>query len=161
MGTGALPPTEIRQDVGLPLSLTARPTVIEFVAPDRLVMVTVGGAIVRALAVVAGPVPAALTALTLTVTVSPSPKPLSSTAVAVTVCSRPPADTTYPVMGRPLSAAARQVARTVPGLSTVEATSCRTAPGLVNGTTVLLVGDGCVPAPLSLTATTVKAYCVP
>ncbi len=37
----------------------------------------------------------------------------------------------------------------------------RGAPGAANGTTVLLAGDAFEPAPLSLTETTVNAYCVP
>ena len=42
---------------------------------------------------------------------------------------------------------------------TVDASSDCGLPGTVNGTTVLLTGDGFDPAPLSLTAMTVNAYC--
>src|SRR5690606_47196 len=50
----------------------------------------------------------------------------------------------------------------VPGLvGSVAAVRLRGGPGTVNGTTVLLTGDGSLFALRSLTVTTVKAYCVP
>jgi hypothetical protein len=61
-----------------------------------------------------------------------------------------------------LSGAAAQATRIVPGWSaTVVAARLPGRPGTVNGTTVLLTGDAVEPAPFSLTATTVNAYCVP
>jgi len=87
--------------------------------------------------------------------------PVSVTPVPVTSWLVPPAVTTYFVIGRPLSSAGCQDTWMAPFASTVTAWTFFGALGTVNGTTVLLIGDGFEPAPLSLTATTVNAYCVP
>ena len=50
----------------------------------------------------------------------------------------------------------------MPGRSaTVAARRSTGCPGAANGTTVSLTGEAAEPAPRSLTATTVNAYCVP
>jgi hypothetical protein len=77
--------------------------------------------------------PAALTARTWTATVSPAPKPSRTTCVSpVTSTLRPPARTTYRVIGRPLSAGADQPTRTAPAVSpTVAASTPSGRPGVV------------------------------
>ena len=127
------------------------------------VIVTVGLATVRAVAVPGSPSPASFTAFTSTATFSPAPKPVRVTAVpSVTSVVLPPAATRYFVTGRPLSTAACQPTWTAPAWSpTVAASTPSGLPGLVNGTTLALGGDAADPAPRSLIATTVNAYCLP
>src|SRR5262245_32460139 len=113
---------------------------------------------VRAVAVASGPEPASLTAWTLTGTATSSPNPASVTDVPVTSWVLPPASTTYVVIGRPLSAAACQLAWIAPRWpGSVAAVRLRGRSGAANGTTVLLSGDGWLPALRSLTVTTVNA----
>ncbi len=65
-------------------------------------------------------------------------------------------------MGRPLSGAACQSTWIAPRWAgSVAAVRLRGRPGAAYGTTVLLSGEGWLPALRSLTVTTVKAYCVP
>src|SRR4051794_5354827 len=127
-------------------------------------MVILGGATVVAVRVAGSLLPASLTAVTWTGTDCPSPSPVSFTDVPppVTSVDRPPALTTYLVIGRPFSGGAVQVTLIAPAsVATVVASRFSTRPGLVNGTTVLLIADAFDPAPCSLTATTENAYCRP
>src|SRR6266536_2940266 len=146
-GEAGPPLTAIAHAVAPPLPLTLKLMVIcRYPAGGLPVSVIAGGAIVRAVLVTPGPLPAALTAFTVAVTVAPSANPVSVTPVPVTSWLVAPAVTTYFWIGRPLSSAGCQDTWIAPLASTVTACTFFGAPGTVYGTTVLLTGDGLEPA---------------
>src|SRR5690606_37644771 len=100
--------------------------------------VTVGLAIVVAVAVAAGPSPASLRAVTETRAGWPSGSPVIFCDVPVVRRVWPLTVTTYSRIGRPLSAGGCQLTVTVPGSLGATAAMSSGWPGTVNGTTVSL-----------------------
>src|SRR5512133_3492317 len=126
---------EIEQLAVPPPASTLNVTVAVLNVAEEPVIVTVGLSTVLAVAVPGWLSPASLTARTSTATVSPVPKPVRVTSV--TSVDRPPAATTYLVIGRPFSAGAAQVTRIAPAWSpTVDASTASGRSGFANGTTL-------------------------